>query len=166
MLDAPTSPEALDVDTFFKSPILTLSESLEDVDADHISNHDVLEAYAILSNRIKQTAHFLGEARKEYSALNFFSKHTGPVVQCLRRDIKRALIDPLPKPSTPHETIPQSIEFLTKEPSASTRKQITEHPAICYAALGIVSNIFKFSTLSSLFAGKFTFLSRLMICAF
>lgn len=164
MSDILISSVTLDVETFFKSPILTLLESLEDVDADHISNHDVLEAYATLSNQIKITAHLLTVATQEYPALSFLSKYTDPVIRCLRRDVKRALVDPSPRSSTHSGPIPQSIDFVANESSANMRKQVTEHPEICHAALGIVSNIFKFAALSALFSGKCIF--PIMMCMF
>lgn len=165
MSDFQDPETSLAIQTFFKSPVLTLLESLEDLDADHVSMHDLLEAYAVLSNRIKITAHLLIEIDAEHPALNFLGQHSRSVAECLHRDVRRAFAEPLPQSSNQDAAIPTSFDLLPEEASLNLEKQVVDMSAVCHAALVVVSNIFRFKALSALFPGKCAVISETILIA-
>ena len=154
MSASPVTENPLNMASFFKSPIATFAESLEDVDSDHISIHDLLEAYATMSSRIKATASLLQEADTGYPALGFLREHATTVYRCLYRDIRRALADSCPTRPFDHVgSISYFVGISDHEAPANMKKQVNDVSAVCHAALVLVSNIFKFTSISAVFVG-------------
>ncbi|KAL6303902.1 hypothetical protein BKA93DRAFT_786211 [Sparassis latifolia] len=138
-----------DAPGYFRSPIATLRESLEDDSAEHISAHDLLEAYSVFSNRLRTIVTVIPEDQREVPSLNYVARHAPEVAQCLRRDLRRALVDPVPNYRFSNDLIPESLAF--RDATEDQVKDARDASSVCHGALRLLSYIFRFSVLSSMF---------------
>lgn len=139
---------------YFDAPIATLLESIEDFASDHIFIHDVAQAYSIFCLQIKAIAKSIYNNTHEIPALHLIKQHAGSIVQCLRRDIRRSLVDPFPELRRSGNSIPDSVALSTQEVSEEEMKYAVDLSIVCHYALQLLSDIFKFPVLSSLFSGE------------
>ncbi|KAI0917111.1 hypothetical protein AcW1_007609 [Taiwanofungus camphoratus] len=137
---------------YFDAPIATLLESIEDFASDHIFIHDVAQAYSIFCLQIKAIAKSIYNNTHEIPALHLIKQHAGSIVQCLRRDIRRSLVDPFPELRRSGNSIPDSVALSTQEVSEEEMKYAVDLSIVCHYALQLLSDIFKFPVLSSLFS--------------
>ncbi|GBE84841.1 hypothetical protein SCP_0700210 [Sparassis crispa] len=138
-----------DAPGYFRSPIATLRESLEDDSAEHISAHDLLEAYSVFSSRLRTIVAVIPEDQREVPSLNYVARHAPEVAQCLRRDLRRALVDPVPNYRSSNDLIPESLAF--RDATEDQVKDARDASSVCHGALRLLSYIFRFSVLSSMF---------------
>ncbi|GLB45466.1 hypothetical protein LshimejAT787_2300260 [Lyophyllum shimeji] len=135
--------------SYLSSPIETLLESLDDHDLEYITSHDITEAYSTLSTRIRSQARAILRPDRTLPALVPIREHAASIARALRRDIRRALVDPI------HHTRKSSSPF----GSYYTEMAITDHETqyardvttLCHHSLRVVSLIFAFEILYSLF---------------
>ncbi|KAI0632232.1 hypothetical protein C8Q77DRAFT_1197483 [Trametes polyzona] len=144
-------PELLEHATYFRSPINVLIASLEaDTSADH-TLHDVLDAYATFSLRIKAVSSLLSQA-KDYVALRYLKSNVTSLARCIQRDLRRALREPFTSDShTKGVGTASSTVFPTPGSSSAAVNTIRDIAAICHHALQLLSDIFHFPGLFSLF---------------
>lgn len=129
---------------YLSSPIRTLCESVEDVEQDFISDHDVVEAYNVLCARIRSRKADLSKATAPVS-LSDFQKDVPLLVLCISRDIQRVL--PNPFESTPHRS----------EQSYDINHPIDNMPPtmdhmLCQCAIRLMSDLFMYPFLYSMFS--------------
>lgn len=138
--------------TYLDSPIRTLCESIKDPGALRISIHDLMEAYAVLSTRIRiilnQDTCTTGLPIHSLAGLAEFSLE---IMNCISRDIQRPL--PSPFDSQPQQN---SSSYLYYDAATDLEDiQITmDNISLCHYALRFASDIFAFSMLYSIFPGK------------
>lgn len=133
--------------TYFKSPIETLKESLEDPSHSHMSLHDIAEAYTTLCARILTVTASISQNKQEPPALHILKKEASYISRCLHRDISRALNDNIVL-SNGRDQIPNSMSStldITEEDAYYARDEIM----VCHCALQTLSNIFTFPALQS-----------------
>jgi hypothetical protein len=163
--------------TYLSSPLTTLLASSQSQSP--ITPHDLLEAYRTLSYRLKALLPLIlipGSGDVRIEALDPLRSNAS-LVQVLKRDIERALVNPLPF-SSPSSTTSSSYPYpsfsnQTTSLSSAARYRSTTHiqllnltPAdlkrasdevgICHAALGVAGVLFRFECLFRLFEGGCT----------
>lgn len=138
---------------YLVSPLETLLESLEDPNADYISLHDVIEAYNTLSNRIRSQACAFLDVEPSILALAPLKEHLPQLAQILRRDIRRALVDPPSdlRRGQAMEDSPVSDGSMLDDEIQHARNLAT----LSHHALRFLSDIFRFPALYSLFPGVY-----------
>jgi len=153
----PSTPRKPMAQSYLDAPLTTL------LHPDPVSPHDLLEAYHMLSLRLRVLLPGPGEA------LDPLRTNAEGLVRVLKRDVERALVNPLPS-SSPSSS--SSFPFLSptnqSSLSSSTRyrfdtrvqivsltpadlKRATDSVAVAHAALGLVSILFRFECLVRLF---------------
>jgi hypothetical protein len=170
------NPSILHAQTYLFSPLTTLLASSQSQSP--ITPHDLLEAYHTLSCRLKALLPLIiipGSGDVRIEALERLRSNASQLVQVLKRDIERALVNPLPFSSPSYTTTSSSYPYLsfsnqTASLSSGARYRSTTHiqllnltPAdlqrasdevgICHAALGLVGVLFRFECLFRLFEG-------------
>ncbi|OSX59750.1 hypothetical protein POSPLADRAFT_1048228 [Postia placenta MAD-698-R-SB12] len=130
---------------YFASPISTLLESREDENIQHITLHDLAEAYSLFVNRIERIAVALSDVNCTSSALRCVKENALVIAQCLRRDIGRAFIDPFPENS---QLDPMQ---LSQEASLKYMKLARDLTLVSQHALQVVACLFRFPALMSAF---------------
>ena len=148
----PTSNAMLDV-KFFSSPLDTLLESIHDRDAEYLSIHDLIEAYSAISTRIRSQVDIIMAARQPPPALAFLGEHTSSLTRALRRDILRCFVDP----SHDLRTTPPPGESFSSDASMTDHEiqYARDLSAVCHYSLRLLSDIFSFKLLYSLFQSVF-----------
>ncbi|KZT73902.1 hypothetical protein DAEQUDRAFT_808069 [Daedalea quercina L-15889] len=139
---------------FLRSPILTLLESLEDVEHDHISIHDLTDAYSTLCARFKAISDVLSRDSANVPALRFIEEHSVPIVECLRRDVRRALVDPVmaaPQGAAALIDIARPLDWSTNLDADEDMKIAKDTAHLCQTVLRTLSYIFRLPTLSVVF---------------
>ncbi|KAG6916033.1 hypothetical protein DXG01_008756 [Tephrocybe rancida] len=81
-------------ESYLLSPLETIMESLGDYEWECISCHDIIEAYSVLSTRIRSIAHPIMHAEQAPPALLPFKEHAPSLARALKRDLRRAMVDP------------------------------------------------------------------------
>lgn len=140
--------------TYFSSPIRTLTLSIKDPGHECISIHDLVEAYNVLSTRIRSLNRQLDEASPFMSV---FKERSSDIAYCLGRDIRRILPNPFKEQSYQHSFVGHS--YFTDDSSDDEEVQLlTENDLLCQYALRFASDLFTFRAMHSYFAGtKFCF---------
>lgn len=137
--------------SYLSSPLETILESLNDHDSEYISLHDLIEAYNVLSERIRAEAYTLVNGGQYLLAFALLKEHASSLARALRRDIQRALIDPS---RDLRRTPPPGESFLT---DVSMNDHEIQHardlPMLCHHSLCVLSDVFAFEALHSLFDG-------------
>lgn len=142
--------------TFLRSPILTLTLSLNDSIGEDITTHDVLDAYTILAFRLRTICSSFTGNESNIPALQALEINSDLLSCRLQRDIRRALEDPFGSSTSQSTNEPL---FNTMVPSAIQPHEdlicaASEASTLCQRAIQIVSLAFRFPLLYSLFSGK------------
>ncbi|KJA24353.1 hypothetical protein HYPSUDRAFT_200581 [Hypholoma sublateritium FD-334 SS-4] len=136
--------------TYLDSPIRTLCESVKDPGALFISIHDLMEAYNILSTRIRtilnQDTCITGLPIPSLAGIAEFSSE---IMHCISRDIQRTL--PSPFDSQPQQDS-SSYVYYDASPDLGDIQMTTDNISLCHYALRFASDIFAFSMLYSIFS--------------
>ncbi|KAJ7069654.1 hypothetical protein C8F01DRAFT_1113489 [Mycena amicta] len=138
--------EPLTSPLYFMSPATTILE-YEGLDGDHISLHDLVEAYATLSNRIRSQIRILLADDAVPPALSPLKESSSKLGAALRRDLKRAREEPSEPSSTSWNPLESSLEKEADELRVSR-----DNAELGHHVLRFVSEIFSFTPLSSLFS--------------
>jgi len=137
--------------TYLQAPIATLSESTEDALFGHLSTHDLLEAYHILSTRIKTIATALSHDVRDIPAMHDIQQNSAVILSCVRRDIHRAFVNPFSEPSGCNSLVSDSVSFPESEAIEGDLKHGREMSLISQYALRLLSSIYNLPWLSALF---------------
>ena len=138
--------------TYLKSPILVLTHSLEDGTGQDIT-HDLLDAYSVLSLRIRAICAPLAENGSMETPLQAIKASSDALSHRLQHDIRRALEDPLTATSQSANDI--LLATISRAPTESHEDLVCaarDSSALCQQSIQIVSLIFRFPALSALFA--------------
>ena len=84
-----TRKDLSDPAAYFRSPITSLTRSLQDGLQGIMSLQDVIQAYGVLSMRVKALPEVFSN-KKKTAALKSLEENTSTVAKCLARDIGRA----------------------------------------------------------------------------
>lgn len=160
----PEPDEADDVDTdpmqcavYFASPVQTLVNSVQDAASEAISLHDIADAYSTLSLRIQVHAHAMSGVDRVLIALDLIKSQASIVATALRRDIRRAFIDPIPEPHqsavsfasddwiVPRTTVLGDVEL----------KLARDQSFVCHHSLQFLSDVFRLPALRDAFPGGY-----------
>ncbi|KAG6887992.1 hypothetical protein C0992_009972 [Termitomyces sp. T32_za158] len=100
-------------ESYLSSPLETIIGSLDDYDWEYITCHDVTEAYNVLSARIRAIAPLIVYAEDPVPALIPLEKQATSLARALKRDIRRASVNPShnPKPSALDESYLSEISM-------------------------------------------------------
>jgi hypothetical protein len=134
----------LEAADFLSSPLETILESIYDPGLDNISLHDLIEAYSTLSTRIRLQARFLLQDQP-FAAIESLQEHSSSLTYALRRDLRRALLDP-----SSHS---QQSQFTDISISSHEIQYARAIAALCLHALRFLSDVFVFKALYSVFSG-------------
>jgi hypothetical protein len=137
----PAMPE-----TYFASPIQTLSESIKDPGQDWITTHDLVEAYNVLSARIRSQIHNILIVDKPLPSLAIFKAQSSQIAECISRDLERLL--PSPFESLQHAG---RSYYSDHSPSGDELYIATNNATLCHHALRFMTDIFTFRSLYSNF---------------
>jgi hypothetical protein len=85
----------LDSEEYLASPLATILESINDPQSEIITLHDLTEAYAMLSQRIRLQAASILSNDRTFPAFNVLHIHSYSLYLCLIRDITRCFLNPL-----------------------------------------------------------------------
>ncbi|KAF7299609.1 GLOBIN domain-containing protein [Mycena chlorophos] len=145
------SPEPLDgpleSPAFFMSPATTILE-YEGPDGDHISLHDLIEAYCTLSNRIRSQIRNLLGCNTVPSALVPLQEHSAKLGAALVRDLKHIRDEPLDASSSWNPLEPS----LEAEKEAEQARITRDNAELGHYVLSLVSEILAFPPLSRVFS--------------
>ncbi|KAJ7288150.1 hypothetical protein C8J57DRAFT_1279246 [Mycena rebaudengoi] len=143
------SPSPLSSGTYFMSPMETLLESSVGLDANGVSLHDLIEAYNVLSTRIRSQIRVILGKQAPQSALASLREHSGPIAEALRRDLKRAREDP----STYVQRMSHADSFQTTIEIDEDDLRVSRDLALLsQQVLRLISDLFSFPPLFSLFS--------------
>jgi len=135
----------LDSRNYFSSPLGTILESQSEI----ITLHDLTEAYATLSRRVRFCAPaIVSENKRIYPAFNPFQVQGHSLAICITRDIGRCLLGPL---ST--LPLPESMNYdgLLIEEGAERGQA---YATLSQHALVFLSDIFSFVPLTHAFSSR------------
>jgi hypothetical protein len=144
------------LDIYIKPPIDTLLESIEDNLSDHVSFHDILHAYDLLSARIRLKIGIFSISESTSPILTPLRSESTQIFYALRRDIGRILI----KPTSNHGTS-VSVDLSETGRNEDERQKARDMVLLTHRALRFLSDIFRFPPLQSLF----TRMSSRSICS-
>ena len=138
---------------YLSSPLDTILESMDDPHLRYVSIHDLIEAYSVLSSRIRSQLRVIIQASQPPPALIPLKEHASFLARALTRDVRRAFINP----SDRLWRTPPSGE------SSSTHVSMIDHEIqyardltiLCHHALRFLSDVFVFKPLYSLFTGMY-----------
>lgn len=136
--------------TTFASPLVTLSESIRDPTQTYITSHDLIEAYNVISLRLR-TIMQKNTLGSDNSSLELFKTNSDCIEQCLSRDIRRLL----PNPFDTQTSYPQS--YFSQDNLEDDMQRITNNVLLCRYALRLVADIFAFPVVHVNFAGPFSY---------
>ncbi|KAF5374095.1 hypothetical protein D9615_008892 [Tricholomella constricta] len=135
--------------SYLSSPLETILESLDDHDHEYISFHDIIEAYTVLSTRIRAYYRVISRGDQPLPALGPLKEHAASLARALRRDIRCALVD---ASSHSRRTPPLYESYQTDLPMSDHDIQIARNlSAVCHHGLRVLSDVFAFKALYSLF---------------
>jgi hypothetical protein len=134
---------------YLNSPLETLLESIDDPESEHISLHDLTEAYNILSNRIRSQMRVILEASQPLPAFNPLKQNSPQLTQSLRRDIRRALIDPS-STSRASSSLENSL-LSNSQVSEDEIKYARDLSSLCHHTLRFLSLVFTVPAMYSIF---------------
>jgi hypothetical protein len=143
-------PMPLDMsETYFASPIQTLSESIMDPGQDWITPHDLVEAYNVLSARIRFRVHDILIVDNPLPSLAIFKAQSSQIAECISRDLERLLPSPF---ESDH-----AGRFYYSDGSLSGGDELynaTNNATLCHHALRFMTDIFTFQSLYSNFTSR------------
>lgn len=135
--------------SYLLSTLETLSESMQDPGHEYITLHDITESYSILYIRIRAEMKDVLSANKPPPALTVMKTHASDLAECLDRDIRLALTSPFSR-----EPSPPALSFYTDDFVREDELQnAIDLATACHHALRLLSMIFAFPPLSSIFQG-------------
>jgi len=139
-----------ELSTPLASSIRTLIHSLNDPGQHCISNHDLIEAYNVLSCRLRSQINDIFSSKPPQSLLTAFGQHSLCLTECLSRDIRRVL----PNPFTSQSPLDHSfgLSFLSDSPNEEDLESAMDNATLCHYALRLVSDVFTFPALFSTFS--------------
>ncbi|KAG9315759.1 hypothetical protein JVU11DRAFT_3408 [Chiua virens] len=127
---------------YLLSVVQTLSDSLQEPTS--TSTHDLLDAYATFSNRIRSLSQSLQTCHALPPALTPLKSHTDAVVQAFRRDLRLAYIDPFVSyPLLSSDEIPLQRN-LHLSINIDTKQYARDASSLCHYALCALTAIFRF----------------------
>jgi hypothetical protein len=136
---------------YLLGPIETIVRSHRAPLSGHLSLHDITEAYRTLSMRIRQSSCHLSVASECFPALGPLRDKGTEVVAALRRDVSRAL--PISAPHTSGGSFLRSSHHAAETVSTTYEANVaTDSSVLCHYALRLLSEIFRFPAISSVFA--------------
>jgi len=138
---------------YLLGPIETIVCSQRAPTSGHISLHDITEAYRTLSTRVRESSCHLSVVSASFPALGPLRDNGATVVATLRRDISRGVrssarhtsSDQSPRPSGP------TAEAMSSELTMYNTDRATDVSTLRHYALRLLSEIFRFPALSSMF---------------
>lgn len=133
--------------TYFETIVLTLTESLNDPDHVWISIHDLIEAYNVISRKIRTLASALTSTDQVPSFLAIFEVKSTQITECLTRDIRCMLLDT--------QRSYGNTSSYSQEPDENDVEVAIDYSVLCLNALRFVSHIFTFRAIYSNFTGTF-----------
>lgn len=142
----PTSP--LDSDKYFASPLATILESINDSQNEYITLHDLAEAYATLSYRIRLQAPALLANNRVFPALKSLQTNNASFSLCLIRDIGRCLLNPYSIFSQPESVDGDSSVIEEGTERAQAYATLSHH------VLVFLSDVFSFMPVMNSFSGS------------
>jgi hypothetical protein len=147
-------PNPLDCPTYFSSPIEIIVRSVQDAYLERISLHEVADAYSTFSVRLLDHADELSRVDCALAALDLVRAQASIIITALRRDIRRAFIDPVPESSLPDPSFnSEDSMFEQQGPTDEELKDARDQTYVCHHSLHLVSNIFSLPALQQLFSG-------------
>jgi hypothetical protein len=139
--------------TYLKSPLETLLESMVDPESEHVSIHDLIEAYNILSIRIRSQIQVILEPDQTLPALDHLKKFSTELLQSLRRDIRRALVNPSSNPRG--SSLSENSLLSINQVSESEIKYARDLSLLCHHALCFLSLVFSIQAMYSIFPSMY-----------
>lgn len=142
-------PSPLDSDKYLFSPLTTILESVDDPQSELITLHDLAEAYATLSLRIRLQAPTISANARLYPALALLDAHNATLSLCLIRDIGRCLLNPF--------SIFSQQESASDDGSAIEEgtERAQAYATLSHHALVFLSDIFSLTPVTNVFSGLF-----------
>jgi hypothetical protein len=147
----PTDDDPLARSEYFLGPIETIVFSHQGLPSGHLSLHDITEAYRTLSMRIRLSSSTLTIASYPLPALEPLRENSANVAAALRRDISRALRAFAPHTPCDMRSSP-SEGRVGWEPAAYNVNHATDFSTHCHYVLRLLSEIFRFPALLSVFS--------------
>lgn len=135
-------------ETYFTSPIQTLCESIKDLGQDWITTHDLVEAYNVLSARIRSQIHHILIVNEPLPPLAIFKVQSSQIAECISRDLERLLPSPFESP------LPGRSYFSDSSLSGDELHIATNNATLCHYALRFMTDIFTFQSLYSNFTSR------------
>jgi hypothetical protein len=136
---------------YLLGPIETIVRSHGALLSGHLSLHDITEAYRTLSMRIRQASCHLSVASECFPALESLRDKGTEVVAALRRDVSRVL--PISPPHTSSDLFLRSSGHASETVLTTYEADVvTDSSTLCHYALRLLSEIFRFPAISSVFA--------------
>ncbi|RDB15276.1 hypothetical protein Hypma_004793 [Hypsizygus marmoreus] len=144
-----TDSRPLMIPTYLSSPMETILESLDDHSSQYISTHDLIDAYAVLSSRIRSQADTILQAEQPIPAFAPLIENASSLARALKRDIQRAIIDPA---RIFRGSPPAGESYFEETPATDHEIQYGRDSSIlCHHTLRVLSDIFAFEPLYSMF---------------
>ena len=137
-------------ETYFASPIQTLSESIKDPGQDWITAQDLVEAYNVLSARIRFHVHdiLIVDNPNLLPSLAIFKAQSSQIAECISRDLERLL-------PSPFESNHASRSYNSDRSLSGDELYIaTNNATLCHHALRFMTDIFTFQSLYSNFTSR------------
>ena len=134
-------------ETYFASPIQTLSESVKDPGQNWITAHDLVEAYNVLSARIRSHIHDILVDDNSLPSLAIFKAQASQIAECVSRDLERLL-------PSPFESEHGRSYYSDGSLSGDELYNATNNATLCHHALRFMTDIFTFQSLYSNFTSR------------
>ena len=152
----PRVRQARPLSEFLKPPIESLLESLEDKLQTRISPFDLIQAYGLCSARVRRLSTALEGDNERGVALRYLKVNASTVLQCLARDIRKAMTVFL---SERDERVADKHSKITL--TAEEMEDARACAALSQNALSFVAQIASTSMLSEMWSGA---LSCTVLC--
>lgn len=139
--------------SYFVSPLRTLSESLEDPEQQYISAYDIIEAYNVLFLRLRSQQDVL-TTNQSLSFIPTFKEYSLCLEKCIFRDIRHCLpnlYDSQPQEEVGSVSISYDINAMQQE--EENDDHFRNH-TLCCSALRLISKLFMYRSLYSVFSSK------------
>jgi len=133
----------LDSQDYFSSPLGTILESQNEI----ITLHDLAEAYALMSRRVRLCVPAIVRNERIYPAFNPFQAHSHSLTICITRDIGQCLLNPLSIVLS-ESTSPDSLLIEEGAERGQAYATLSQH------ALVFLSDIFSFVPLTHAFSSR------------
>lgn len=147
------NPSAASSPAFLISPLETLLQSIHDQENLHLTQHDIIEAYAALSMRFRS---LIAEDAQIFASpiLNPIKSHSSELAGCLKRDIKRAFRNPFT--GFHQASVQDSVYSVDSVAEEDELQYALDLSMLCHHALRVVSDIFA-SPLYTIFSGSYSY---------